>query len=295
MRKALIVGINDYASAPLKGCVNDAQRMYNILSKHSDTSPNFSCKLLTSDNTRITKAKLSEEVKDLFSYDSDIALLYFSGHGYANDIGGFLVTQDAKKGDIGIPLNEIVRRANNSDIREIIIILDCCHSGEVGNDDSQKVSLNKGISILASSLENQPSIERGNTGVFTSIICDALEGAAADILGNITVASIYNYADQLLSPWDQRPIFKTYVSKMISLRKCEPRIDLDILRNLLQYFPNPNYQFPLAPSYEPTAEPRDEDKEAIFSQLQKLVSIDIVEPVGDAHMYFAAINEGFAN
>ena len=46
MRKAHIVGINDYYFSPLNACVPDATRIYNILSKDYDETPNFTCKKL---------------------------------------------------------------------------------------------------------------------------------------------------------------------------------------------------------------------------------------------------------
>lgn len=41
MRKALVVGIDQYPSCPLHGCCNDADSITNILSQNEDGSPNF--------------------------------------------------------------------------------------------------------------------------------------------------------------------------------------------------------------------------------------------------------------
>ena len=40
-RRALVVGIDAYAAAPLAGCVNDANAMARALRLHGDESPNF--------------------------------------------------------------------------------------------------------------------------------------------------------------------------------------------------------------------------------------------------------------
>ena len=66
MRKALIVGINDYNGriTPLHGCINDASEMNSVLEKNGDNSPNFSTRRI--DNIS-TKAKLKEAIVDLFS------------------------------------------------------------------------------------------------------------------------------------------------------------------------------------------------------------------------------------
>ena len=110
------------------------------------------------------------------------------------------------------------------------------------------------------------------------------------MLSNINVSRIYNYADQLLSPWDQRPVFKSNVTQMISLRQCKPRIEWEILRKLPTYFPTVAIEHSLSPANEPTLKPKDSEKELIFYHLQKLTSLNLVKPKGEDHMYFAALN-----
>ena len=47
MRRALIVGIDDYPKAPLTGCVNDATAIAGLVEAHGDDgSPNFAVRLL---------------------------------------------------------------------------------------------------------------------------------------------------------------------------------------------------------------------------------------------------------
>lgn len=48
MRKALVVGVNDYPFGALGGCINDANAIANILETHGDGSPNFDVRLMTS-------------------------------------------------------------------------------------------------------------------------------------------------------------------------------------------------------------------------------------------------------
>ena len=81
MRKALIVGINAYPGAALAGCVNDAHAIANVLETHGDGSPNFDVKLITAPSDTIDRASLRAAIEALFKGPSDIALLYFSGHG----------------------------------------------------------------------------------------------------------------------------------------------------------------------------------------------------------------------
>jgi len=80
---------------------------------------------------------------------------------------------------------------------------------------------------------------------------------------------------------------------MISLRKCKSKIELSNLRKLTTYFNESIEQkYQLSPAYEPTEMPKDEDKEAIFATLQKMTSLNMIEPIGEEHMYYAAINNG---
>ena len=41
VRKALVVGINNYPSAPLKGCCNDSEAIKDLLTNHGNGNPNF--------------------------------------------------------------------------------------------------------------------------------------------------------------------------------------------------------------------------------------------------------------
>ncbi len=47
MRKALVVGRNDYPSAPLNGCINDAIAVASLIESNGDGSPNFGTLLKT--------------------------------------------------------------------------------------------------------------------------------------------------------------------------------------------------------------------------------------------------------
>jgi hypothetical protein len=290
---ALLIGIDDYANAPLSGCVNDATRMSELLRSHHDNSPNFDCRRLLSSEERITRPRLKQAVESLFSKPADIALFFFAGHGTANNLGGYLVTQDAMRYDEGVSMTDVLSFANQSLAREKIIILDCCHSGAFGQVpavDNNTALLKEGVTVLTASREAEYALETNSGGFFTSLICNALEGGAADVCGKVTIASIYAYVDEVLGGWDQRPLFKSHVSKLASLRNCLPAVSLEILRLLPRYFKSPTYEYPLDPSYEPDAEPKHPDHEKIFGHLQKLRAARLVVPVDEDHMYYAAIN-----
>ncbi|HHX61979.1 MAG TPA: caspase family protein [Epulopiscium sp.] len=300
MRKALVVGINDYKSAPLCGCINDADKFSNIIERNGDGSPNFDVRLAENVGT---KSELKGLIFELFSGDSDIALFYFSGHGYLDEVGGYIVTPDYQPHDFGVSMDEILTIANNSKAKNKIIILDCCHSGALGTPKvtgDNSAHIGEGISILTASKDDEPSIETGGQGVFTGLLLDALSGGAADLRGHITPGSVYAYIDQALGSWDQRPVFKTNITRFTSLRTVESAISIQTLRKIITYFPTPTEEYRLDPSYEDTnaeviehkvIQPyADVNNVGVFKDLQKLESIGLIKPVGEEHMYFAAMN-----
>ena len=300
MRKALVVGIDNYPKAALKGCINDATELGSIIKTNGDGSPNFAVRLFSDVQT---KSELKGHIVDLFSGNCDTALLYFSGHGFINEIGGYIVTPDYKKYDEGVSMDEILVIANKSKAKNKVIILDCCYSGAMGSPEiaGDKTShIGDGVSILTASRDNETAMEINGHGVFTNLLLDALRGGAADLRGNITPGSIYAYIDQALGVWQQRPVFKTNITQFTSLRTITPQVPIEILRNLIQYFTAPEEEFKLDPSYEETNTPVVKHKivephakpenVAVFKQLQKFQSVGLVVPVKEAYMYFAAMN-----
>ena len=293
MKKALVVGINSYPSSPLFGCVNDANSFAATIESDGDGSPNFANILLTCQGNSVTRATLREAIEKLFSNAVDMALFYFSGHGFVKSTGGYLVTVDAKKYDEGVSMDDLLSIANNSPAKNKIIILDCCHSGAMGNPavlSNGQASLSEGLSVLTASRETETALEINGRGVFTSLVIDGLKGGAADIRGNITPGSLYAYVDEALGAWDQRPIFKTNVSRFTPIRKVAPRIPLDVLRQITTYFPTPESEHSLNPSYEDTDATANPDNVKIFKDLQKYQSVGLVVPVDAEFMYFAAIH-----
>lgn len=293
MRRALLVGIDDYKLAPLSGCRRDAETMAHLLAKNEEDSLNFACKTLTAPPKAIDEAGLRKSLKELLTDKADVALFYFSGHGAADNLGGFLVTPDCSSYDEGVAMSEVLTRANMAPIDEVIIILDCCNSGALGSIPTLELDqaiLRQGVSILTASREAQPALEVGGAGVFTSLLRTALEGGAADLRGNVTVASLYAYVDQALGAWSQRPLFKSHVSQFSPLRKCTPAVKDELLLLLPVYFSRPEAEHSLDPSYEPDLPPKNEVNEEIFGNLQSFRAARLVEPVGEEHMYYAAKN-----
>ena len=94
MKKALIVGLNNYPKCELECCVNDAIAIKNLIESNGDGSPNFDVVSITGS---CSKGQLQTAVAKLFADDADVALLYFSGHGAEQD-GGYT---DVERGERG--------------------------------------------------------------------------------------------------------------------------------------------------------------------------------------------------
>lgn len=299
MRKALIVGINDYPSSPLKGCINDAKAVASLIESNDDGSPNFGTILKTD---VATKGNLKGLICSLFDGKNDVALFYFSGHGYTDGDNTYIVTPDFAENDYGVSMDDIMKITNNSQTTNKVIILDCCFSGALGSPTiigGDKAFIGEGVTILTASKKDEPSVELCGHGVFTTLLLEALKGGAADIAGNITPGSVYSYIDQALGPWEQRPVFKTNISQFLPLRTTHHSLPKETLRKIINYFPLPDKEYALDPSYEFTNDPNvehevkepyaDLDNVLIFKDLQKFVSVGLVEPKGAEHMYFAAM------
>ena len=305
MRKALIVGIDHYTNvSALHGCVNDSFAIKSMLDRHADGSVNFGVKHLTTAglSASVERDELRQAIESLFAGDGEVALFYFAGHGHIEATGGYLCSSDVKTGNDGVPLAEIMTMANQSKIQNRVIILDSCHSGVAGGSAlQQKVAeISDGVTILTASTAEQYATEENGAGVFTSLFVDALGGAAANLVGDVTPGGIYAHVDQSLGPWAQRPVFKTNVKRFVSLRKVQPSLELAELRRISEFFPTTGFQFQLDPTYEPerhdswATTPQgipapDPDHNAIFKILQKYNRVGLVVPEGAPHMWHAAM------
>lgn len=302
MRKALIVGIDFYENiVSLRGAVKDARRVNDVLEYNDDEKVNFQTPKLmlgVDENSPVTRADIRNSVKELFAEDAEVALFYFSGHGYIDATGGFLCASDCASGDDGLPLQDVMSFANNSPAKNKIILIDSCHSGDAGRSSTSPdiAEIKEGVTILTASTAGQYAMENEEGGVFTTLLVDALSGSAANLVGDVTPGSIYAHIDQSLGTWDQRPVFKTNVKSFVSLRKANSPVKLKSIRKLTKLFTNYDTELSLDPAYEPersqieTSIQPDPIKTANFAILQELVAVNLVEPVGAQHMWHAAMN-----
>ncbi len=152
-RDALVVGINTYQSdrlANLQAPSEDAEAIAQLLERHGDfkvtrlpaVKDNQNKTPRVGKKTEVTLDQLEEAIVQLFKPESqqipDTALLYFSGHGLRKNRGiqeGFLATSDVNPdlGNWGLSLRWLRQLLEKSPVRQQIIWLDCCYSGEILN------------------------------------------------------------------------------------------------------------------------------------------------------------------
>lgn len=298
-RRALLVGIDHYKDlSPLAGCVADATAMQDFLDVHEDGSPNYDCRLLVSSQTHVTRTVLRASWNELFDHFEGDALFFFSGHGSLTRVGGFLATYEWERNDPGLPMDELLTLANQSKARSVLLILDCCHSGCLGNPAilqgvESQAHLREGVTILAASRPSEPSLENDGHGVFTNLVLGALSGGAADVRGRVSAASIYAYAEQALGPWDQRPLYKSHADRLSPVRLCEPSVPDSLLRELPKLFKKADSLFRMDPSHErthPSAKPQHVE---VFDKLKVLRNARLLVTEEKKDLYFVALGSGW--
>jgi len=285
------VGNDKYQNfSDLSGCINDVNALMPLLARNYDSSPNFECQV----GSNLTRDELIGAVDRLLAPGAESGMLFFAGHGGPSPDDVVLVSNDGTAGTPGLAFSEVLAKIVQSELREIVVILDCCFSGGAGGVPalaSNAASIRPGLSILAASRSDQASAETtAARGLFSTYVEGALGGGASDTLGKVDLGGLYAYVSESFGAWDQRPTFKTNIERPQELRICEPAIHSTQLREILELFGNDAEVFALDSTYESTVAPSNPDHERIFALLQNARASRLVEPVAEDHLYFAAMN-----
>jgi hypothetical protein len=274
-----------------------------MLAHNADGSPNYAVRCVTSDEGAVDRPGLRTLLAELFenAEDADI-LFYFAGHGAQTPWGVELVTQDLIANSLGVSLADVVTLANGSPARDVVLILDCCSSGDLANEvvagrrdrDIRHAVLTEGVTILTSSRPVQASTEAEGHGSFTRRLLDGLDGGAADLVGHVTSLSLYAFVSGSFGAWDQRPMFKSHVTRPSVLRRCEPWIERALLRRLPELFPSAEARLRMSPAYEgqgrplPPGVPGTREQHA-FDSFKQLRNAGLLAVEEGADLYFAAM------
>ncbi|MEH2391720.1 MAG: caspase family protein [Nostoc sp.] len=225
-RDALVMGINTYDR--LK-CLNapaaDAEAIAQILQQYGEFQVTRLPAVKDKENetirigkqTKVALTQLEKAIVQLFKPDGkppDTALLYFSGHGLRKNLGiqeGYLPTSEVNPdtGNWGLSLQWLRRLLQESEVRQQIVILDCCFSGEVLNfAEADPGDRGKGRDrcFIAASRDFEVAFEEINSqhSVLTAALLKGLEPKQDRWVSNYTLVDLLN---QEHHSFPQRPIF----------------------------------------------------------------------------------------
>jgi hypothetical protein len=170
-KRAMIVGINDYMDesiAPLGGARNDASELKELLTEHGDFEVSDDAFLL---DDEATADHLRTGVSDLLwkTDPCDLALFYFSGHGFLDSYGsGFIAPHDMIRDRPlvrGIKMQDLKRLALQSRNKTcVILILDCCYSGIASQGEKNSPQAEDTARKCFSDLDDQDDGQIAGTG-----------------------------------------------------------------------------------------------------------------------------------
>jgi hypothetical protein len=304
-KRALLVGIDHYDRlTDLTSCGNDVRAMEELLATNFDGTPNYACESahdVTGSGVRLTRATLRGLLRDLFASPNPV-VLYFSGHGVLTETGAVLCSVDGSEDDWGVPMSELLEFANQSQAPDVLIILDCCHSGAIGDaalfasgsKNTFAQYLRDNVNIMAASRAPEAAVEDVNGhGIFTAALLDALKGGAAEHMGWITAPAMYAYAERRFSGLEQQPVYKSHMTRVAVIRQCAPLIDRAKLSMLVSLFGSAASEYPLDPDYEPevddkgtTVGPIDAKKVEIALLLKAFRDAGLVTAVEPGEQFF---------
>jgi Caspase domain/TIR domain len=240
----LVIGIANYQHInKLPNTVlNDANDVHKLLTdKNQCAYPPDNVQLLldekaTQDNFCTALQKLAESCNQ-----ESIVFIYLSSHGGRMDSGAYageyilpvdtLYTSDESLAKSAISGTEFTEALRAISARKVVVILDCCHSGGVGQPKAPGASEIKAIPesyyevlksgrgrvIVASSRSTEYSyvLPGASNSLFTQYLLAGLRGGAPGPGGVIRIFDLFSYIQPKVSSDQagQHPIFKAEVEE----------------------------------------------------------------------------------
>jgi WD40 repeat protein len=237
-RDALVVGINSYQHLPsLQAPARDAEAIAHTLHTYGEFRVNRVPEIIQSgkaqvgQKTPVSLQDLETALVNLFkpkgSNIPQTALFYYSGHGVQKDAGiqeGFLAVSDAnpERGFYGLSLFWLRRLLQESPVRQRIVILDCCHSGELLNFLEADPGASAGTDrlFMAASREYETAFESLDSqySVFTQALLQGLDPTRPES-GVVNNHSLTEWVNHSLKGEIQQPLFESSGSEIILTRR----------------------------------------------------------------------------
>ena len=222
---AAVIGINDYRYVQkLDYARNDASAFGDYLRTNLDIEPDHLFELYDGQATkRNIQSLLGTQIRSKAGRE-DTVIIFFAGHGAPEEsetsldgdgIEKYILPCDADTTDLyttAIPMDEIARIFRRIKAERIILLADCCYSGQTGGrtilsktraniSDAflDRLSKGKGRIIITASSASEVSKESDDLkhGYFTYYLLKGLKGAAdVDDDGFIDVNEISSYLNR---------------------------------------------------------------------------------------------------
>lgn len=244
IRNALVVGINQYPSLKdeltrkakhLTTPAGDAEVVAQLLERYGEfkvqrlPSVNQDDKLVVNPRQGVKLEELKKAINDLFCPQTgqipETAVLFFAGHGRREsghgETEGYLVTSDARPTqDLwGLSLKWLRQVLDESPVRQQIIWLDCCHSGELFNfvqEDLVEYQTGRDRCFIAASRDFQVAYAQaqGEHGVLSGAL---IKGLDPTLQNNkwITNYSLVHFVEEALKQAPQHRFLRTQRAKLI--------------------------------------------------------------------------------
>lgn len=222
-RYALVVGIAEYDTdllPALTGVTTDIEAVAQILEHHGNFQE---VKRLSG---RLTCRKLKQALREFLLEQAakSEALIYLSSHGitvsdFLGVQNGYLATSDCvikTEGQLvkqkkGFPLHSFNELIHQSDLKSLVVILDCCHSQHFWKRSLIQQTLtafnsHKNYSLITNSRAFEIAFVDEQRSVFTDALIKGLSPGNAESTGQIGSDRLFDFLAQELKNSGQEPI-----------------------------------------------------------------------------------------
>jgi Caspase domain len=226
-RWALLVGIDQYKDphiGKLRGAGNDARALAKALATNAGFPEDQIIVLATGEPserepTRINILHRLSNLRGIVPHDG-LFLFSFSGHGIERAGKGFLIPSDAQLSDdldflqeTALNLETIKTQVRSMLTTQAVMLIDACRNNPGGRSDADNPLTQKFVDSLKLEVGNhgieafaviyaasvgQRAYEYAekSQGYFTWALVEGLRGAAANSIGNITLAGLVEYVQR---------------------------------------------------------------------------------------------------